>query len=148
VIGNVIALFFLGRLSDQVGRRIISLPAIGVAAVSTIFYLLASGTGWLYWARVLSGLSIGLGSGTCTAWLVELSEDKDESAASVLATAANMLGLGVGPLLGGFLAQYGAWPLHLCFVISMTRLELIKNKFSWIYIKSITMESYHVVISS
>ncbi|MFG2557006.1 hypothetical protein [Streptomyces sp. NPDC048581] len=32
-----------------------------------------------------------------------------------MATAANMGGLGCGPLLAGVLAQYAAWPLYLPF---------------------------------
>src|SRR5215212_4918557 len=33
VVGNLAALIFLGRLSDQIGRRRVALPAMGVAAI-------------------------------------------------------------------------------------------------------------------
>ena len=36
-----------------------------------------------------------------------------------MATAANMGGLGCGPLLAGILAQYAPWPLYLPFVVHL-----------------------------
>ena len=36
-----------------------------------------------------------------------------------LATAANMLGLGLGPLLAGFTSQFLPWPVHLAFVVHL-----------------------------
>lgn len=51
---------------------------------------------------MLSGLSVGLTTGTATAALVELHPDR--RTATTLATAANMGGLGLGPVLAGVLA--------------------------------------------
>ncbi|MUH18039.1 MFS transporter, partial [Staphylococcus aureus] len=34
-------------------------------------------------------------------------------------TAANMLGLGCGPLLAGLLAQYAPWPLRLPYLVHL-----------------------------
>ena len=56
VLGNLVALLFFGRLSDQIGRRSATLPAIGVGLLSTLAFLLADGTVWLFIARILSGL--------------------------------------------------------------------------------------------
>ncbi len=122
VVGNLTALFFLGRLSDRLGRRRVSLAAIGLACVSTGIFLCVSGTAWLFAARVVSGLAIGLASGTNTAWIVELAEGKDKAGASVMASSANMLGLAVGPLMEGVLAQYAPVPLRLGFCIYLAML--------------------------
>jgi MFS family permease len=56
VIGNLLALLFLARISDQLGRRRVILAAIAVAGVSSAFFLFAASTAWLYWARMLSGV--------------------------------------------------------------------------------------------
>ena len=40
VVGNLAALFFFGRLSDQVGRRRVGVPAVLVGGVSAIVFLL------------------------------------------------------------------------------------------------------------
>ncbi len=125
VVGNLTALFFLGRLSDQIGRRRVSLPAIGLACISTLIFLFAPGSLWLFAARVLSGFAIGLASGTYTAWIAELTEGEDKSGASVMASSANTLGLAIGPLMGGLLAQYAPAPLYLSFVIYLLLLIIM-----------------------
>jgi MFS family permease len=48
VLGNLVALLFFGRLSDQIGRRITSLPAIGFGVASAVVFALAASTPWLY----------------------------------------------------------------------------------------------------
>ena len=69
VIGNLAALMFFGALSDQIGRRKVALGSLAVAALSTVLYFVAPNPVWLFLARVISGLSIGVASGTGTAWL-------------------------------------------------------------------------------
>ncbi len=117
VLGNLGALLFLGRLSDQVGRRMVSLPAMGIVGVSTLVFLFAMSASWLYWARALSGVGVGLVSGTATAWLTDFYGDDGKSHATLAATSANFSGLAVGPLLAGPLAQYAPWPSHLSFPV-------------------------------
>jgi MFS family permease len=114
VVGNLIALTLLGRLSDQIGRRRVALPAMGVAAIGTLVFLFADSTGWLYLGRILTGFVNGLGAGAGTAWLAELDDDRTYTA--VVATGGNFAGLAAGPLLSGVLAEYAPWPLHLPYV--------------------------------
>lgn len=113
VLGNLAALVLGGRLSDQLGRRRVMLPALGLAIASAIVFLFAQGTAWLFSARVLSGLATGLGSGAATAWLAELQPRSDKATGSLLAAAANMLGTAMGPLLAGLLAAFAPSPLSL-----------------------------------
>jgi hypothetical protein len=101
VIGNLTALLFFGRLSDQIGRRRTALAAIGVGILSTLVFLFALDTGWLFVARMLSGFAIGIASGTGTAWLAELQGGRDKSRATLMASGANMAGLSVGAVLAG-----------------------------------------------
>ena len=115
VLGNLVALLFFGRLSDQIGRRIVTLSAIGVGIASALAFAFATGTPWLFAARALSGFSTGLASGTATAWIAELYDDR--GAASRIAAGANFFGCAAGPLLGGLLAQFAFWPLRLPFFI-------------------------------
>ncbi|TWJ16566.1 MFS transporter [Geobacter argillaceus] len=65
----------------------------------------------------MSLAAIGIASDTNTAWITDLTEGSDKSGASVMASCANMLGLAVGPLMGGMLAQYVPAPLQLSFCI-------------------------------
>lgn len=122
VIGNVTALLFLGRLSDQIGRKRVCLPALGLAAVAGLVFLTAADTAALYIGRLVIGLTVGILSGTGTAWLTDRT---DRSRATVIATIANLTGVAVGPVAGGLLAQYGPRPLELPFVAYLVLVALV-----------------------
>ena len=117
VIGTVTTMFFLGRLSDQIGRRPVVLSSLGIAAAGAVIFLFANATTWLFPARILSGLAIALASGASTAWIVELQTQKDTTFATQITIGANLLGLGLGPFIAGLLAEYAQWPLRLCYVV-------------------------------
>jgi len=117
VVGTVSAMFFFGRLSDQIGRRSVVLVSLGIAGVSALVFLTATNTALLFPARILSGLAIALAAGASTAWLVELEPNHDKTTATQVVIAANLAGLGTGALLSGFLAQYAPWPLRLVYIV-------------------------------
>ena len=117
VVGNLVALLFCGRVSDRIGRVRVGVPALILALCSTLLYVLASGTVWLFAARLVSGFAVGLSSGTGTAWLADLYGKSGQSRATVAATSANLAGAAAGPLLAGLLAQYAPAPLQLPFFV-------------------------------
>ncbi|TGQ69682.1 MFS transporter [Mesorhizobium sp. M00.F.Ca.ET.186.01.1.1] len=125
VVGNLGALLMFGRLSDVIGRRPAALASTAVAVVSALVFLLAQNVAWLDVARILSGLGIGVGAGTGTAWLAELIEGEDKSRAAVLATSTNFIGIGLGALVSGLLAEYAPWPLRLTFAVYLALLALV-----------------------
>lgn len=125
VLGNLFALLFFGRLSDQIGRRRVSLPAIGVGIASAAVFAAASGTPWLFAARALSGFSTGLASGTATAWIAELYGGSGRGAAARIAAGANFFGCAAGPLLAGVLAQFAPAPLRLPFFVYLVALGAV-----------------------
>jgi len=105
----MLVLLGFGRLSDQIGRRKVLLTALGCAILSSIVFVFAQNLGWLFVGRFISGVSAGLVMGTATAALNELQPQRNTRFAALISTASNMLGLGVGPLLSGVLAQYTPW---------------------------------------
>ena len=113
VLGNLAALLFFGPLSDQIGRRATSLPAIVVGIASTAVFAAAQGTAWLFAARGLSGFSTGLASGAATAWIAELYAGGRSGGAARIASGANFFGCAAGPLMGGLFAQFAPAPLRL-----------------------------------
>jgi MFS family permease len=109
-------LLLAGRSSDQAGRKPVLAVALGISALSTVAFMLAPDEGVLMVARILSGLSAGLVTGTATAMLTELiPASASRGRASLTATAANMGGLSLGPLVAGLFAQYLPHPTTLVF---------------------------------
>jgi MFS family permease len=117
VVGNLAALFAFGRVSDQAGRRLVSLLVIAVAGASTLLFLFAVHPAMLFVGRAASGLAIGVGAATVTAWIADLYPAADKAQASRLAAAVNLVGLAVGVVAAGLLAQFAPWPLRSVYVI-------------------------------
>jgi MFS family permease len=120
--GVILALLLFGRLSDEIGRRPVLLAGLVLSALSAIAFLLAGGLGPLLVGRLLSGLSAGIFTGTATATLVDFSPPEQRRRATLVATLANMGGLGCGPLLAGLLSQWARSPLRLPFVVDLALL--------------------------
>jgi hypothetical protein len=89
-------------------------------ASGAIFLLWPSVPGLLV-ARVVSGVSVGMLTATATAYLSELDASGrgglSRRRAEIVATAANLGGIGLGPLVSGLLAQYAADPLVLPYLV-------------------------------
>ena len=113
----LMTLLLAGRSSDQAGRRPVMAVALAASALSTVLFILSPGIGVLIVARIVSGLSAGLMTGTATAALTELIPASASRRASLVATAANMGGLGLGPLIAGLFAQYAPHPTTLVFEV-------------------------------
>ena len=120
--GVLAALLLAGRSSDQAGRKPVLAVALCFSALSTVVFILAPNVGVLIIGRILSGLSAGLMTGTATAMLTELVPASASRRASVVATAANMGGLGLGPLIAGLFAQYAPQPTVLVFEVYLALL--------------------------
>jgi MFS family permease len=120
--GVLTALLLAGRSSDQAGRKPVIATALGCSALSTIVIILAPDVGVLIIGRILSGLSAGLMTGTATATLTDLVPAAASRRASLVATAANMGGLGLGPLIAGLFAQYAPDPTVLVFEVYLALL--------------------------
>ncbi len=111
------ALLLAGRSSDDAGRKPVLAVALVTGALSTVVFILATGVGILFLGRILSGLSAGLMTGTATAALTELAPVSAGRRASLVATATNIGGLALGPLIAGLFAEYGPRPTVLVFVV-------------------------------
>ena len=110
-------LLLAGRSSDQAGRKPVLAVALACSALSTIVFIFAPNVEVLIVGRILSGLSAGLMTGTATAGLTELVPASASRRASLVATAVNFGGLGLGPLIAGLFAQYAPHPTVLVFEV-------------------------------
>ncbi|MFC8341634.1 MFS transporter [Streptomyces rubiginosohelvolus] len=115
-LGVIATLLLAGNVSDEAGRRPVLLAALGFSAASALCFLFEGGLPALFAGRLLSGFAAGLLSGAATVTVMELAPPGRAARAGLAATAANMGGLGCGPLLSGLLAEYAPSPLRLPFV--------------------------------
>ena len=115
-VGTLFALLLFGELSDRIGRRRVLWAVLVLAALSSVVFILAQGVAWLLVARVISGLSVGLCTGTAAAALNELEPHSDNRRAALFSTASNMGGLGLGALVAGLFAEYAPLPTIVVYV--------------------------------
>ncbi|MFF0461435.1 MFS transporter [Streptomyces mexicanus] len=120
-VGVVISLVLAGHLSDRVGRKKVLLPAIGLELVAAVLFLTSTALPVLLAARLLTGLGVGMITATATAHLQELHTAHRPGASlqrfELVSTAANIGGLGVGPLVAGLLAQWVSGPLRTPYLV-------------------------------
>jgi len=98
------------------------LAGLAMGAISAVIFLCTDSIGGLLIARLISGFSAGIMTGTGTVAVIEAAPKRWQNSATLVATAANMLGLGLGPLLAGFTSQFLPWPVHLAFVVHLVLL--------------------------
>jgi len=127
-IGVVVSLFLAGHTSDWLGRRRILVPAVLIDVVAGALFILWPSLPGLLVARFVSGISVGLLTATATAHLTELHATARPHAsrtrADVVATAANLGGIGLGPLIAGVLAQYAPHPLVVPYLVFLALLVI------------------------
>jgi MFS family permease len=120
-VGVVVSLFLAGHVSDWHGRRRVFVPGLLLSIVSAGVFLVWSDVPGLLIGRVIDGLSIGAVTATATTWLAELHAahrpDADTRRAQSVATAANLGGIGFGPLVAGALAEWVGHPLIIPYVV-------------------------------
>ena len=97
----------LGNLSDQYGRRPVLLFALLGFGIDYLFLAFAPTIGWLFVGRIIAGIT-GASITTATAYIADISNDKNRAQNFGMIGAAFGLGFIIGPVLGGLLGEYGA----------------------------------------
>ncbi|HTI18049.1 MAG TPA: MFS transporter [Trinickia sp.] len=118
-LGVLAALLTVGNWSDQLGRRRMLFAGLCASALSAIAFIESGGLAGLLLARLLSGISAGIFTGTATVTVIELAPPAWRSQATLAAAASNMLGLGCGPLLSGVLVQTLPDPMLTPYVVHL-----------------------------
>ena len=111
------ALVLFGRLSDRLGRRVVITLGLVAAVAGLAVFAAARSAVWLYGARALQGLAVGMISGAATAALVELDPEDDRRRASLFPGLAQSAGRAAGPLLAGVLVQWAPAPRQLSYLL-------------------------------
>jgi MFS family permease len=121
IVGVLIGMFVLGHVSDLTGRKRMLLVAVLVQLLALVVYAVSPGLEVLLVARVISGLGAGIAVPTATAYIVDLLDRRGAPdgarRAAILATAANLGGFALGPVICGLLAEFAPRPLSTTYVV-------------------------------
>jgi MFS family permease len=107
------ALLSVGSLSDHVGRRPVLLVAIALQAVALLVFATAGGVPALLLARVVQGLSTGLGIGAVGAGMLDL----DRAKGTIANAVGPLTGTASGALGSSLLVQYLPDPTRLVYLV-------------------------------
>jgi MFS family permease len=122
VVGAAAGFLGLGHLSDRLGRRRVIVPALLVAMTAAVVLAAWPALPGLIIGRLLTGVAVGLMASTATAYLADLHREAHPGHAgspvpALVATAANLGGLSMGPLVAGAAAQWIPAPLVTPYVV-------------------------------
>ena len=123
-IGVLGTLLLAGNLSDRTGRRPVMLAACLLGIASALVFMFSQGIGTLMLGRLISGISAGLFTATATTQIVESAPPERQSRAALLATLANMVGLGIGPVISATTAMLLPAPGQSIFIIDVVALAV------------------------
>jgi MFS family permease len=121
-VGVVVALMVFGSWSDRSGRRPVLLAALSLAVISTLLFLVADDVNVLLLARFCCGVATGIIAAASSAAIQELAGTGGDRRASMLATGANLGGLGAGVIGAGVMVQFLPHPTRLVFWIYLALL--------------------------
>tara|TARA_B100001778_G_scaffold58893_1_gene45662 strand:+ start:622 stop:1845 length:1224 start_codon:yes stop_codon:yes gene_type:complete len=98
---------FLGGLSDQYGRRPVILLSLFGFGVNYLVLALAPNIIWLFLGRIFQGI-MGASLTTASAYIADISTPEKKAQNFGLIGAAFGLGFILGPVIGGYLGQFGS----------------------------------------
>jgi Major Facilitator Superfamily len=112
------ALLFFGALSDHRGRREVILVSLALEIASMLLFRHAGSVGWLVGARAVQGAATGIATSALSAGML----DVDRERGALLNSVAPMLGMGIGAVGAGALAQFAPAPTRLVFDVLLAML--------------------------
>jgi MFS family permease len=115
--GVLAALLLAGRLSDEIGRRPVLLTALGTLMATTVLFMLADSTAWLFVARGIQGVATGLALGAASAALLDLHPDRDPAQVGLTNGVVSASGMGLGVLISATLVELAPAPRVLPYVV-------------------------------
>ncbi|NUU35969.1 MFS transporter [Pseudomonas sp. C2B4] len=107
----LVALLTVGSLSDYLGRKPVIFTAVLLNSVAMLLFIYADSVAWLISARVLQGFATGMATAVLSATLL----DTDRQQGPLVNSVAPLMGMALGGLGCGLLAEFAPAPLHLTY---------------------------------
>jgi len=108
----LVALLFVGSLSDHVGRRPVLFAALAIELAAMGTFAEARGVAWLAAGRILQGLATGTASGAVSAMMIDL-QPPGSRLGALMTNVSSAGGIALGALGSGLLVSYAPLPTRL-----------------------------------
>lgn len=105
-ISGAIATPFIGRLSDQRGRKLFIATGLALYTLVSLGYIWAGSVEQLALVRLLQGAAFGMITPIAQAYIGDISPEGEEGKWMGYFNASFFTGFGFGPLMGGALAEH------------------------------------------
>ncbi|MFS2071962.1 MFS transporter [Pseudomonas sp. CT11-2] len=105
------ALLTVGSLSDYLGRKPVIFTAVLLNMLAMLLFINADSVAWLIGARVLQGFATGMATAVLSAALL----DTDRQQGPMVNSVAPLLGMALGAMGCGLLAEFAPLPLQLTY---------------------------------
>ena len=96
----------IGNLSDRFGRRPVLLASLFSFCLDYLLLAFAPNLYWLFLGRIIAGIS-GASITTATAYIADISTEKNRTKNFGMLGAAFGIGFIIGPVIGGILGKFG-----------------------------------------
>lgn len=106
LLGTVIPLLFMSRISDHLGRRPVTVMILMVSLCGCLTFAYINQPSMLMAGRFIQGIASGLGSSTIAAYVVDLSAGLPKWVGPTITSSAPTLGLSVGAFVSGGVVQF------------------------------------------
>ncbi|WPN31796.1 MFS transporter [Pseudomonas sp. P5_109] len=130
------ALLTVGSLSDYLGRKPVIFTAVVLNILAMLLFIYADSVAWLISARVLQGFATGMATAVLSATLL----DTDRQQGPLVNSVAPLLGMALGGLGCGLLAEFAPAPLHLTYWLLLV-LFAMQAVWVWRLPESVTRQS-------
>ena len=118
--GALTSLLFLGRLTQRHGFLAILRTGLALMTAGVVLSALAWNVPVFMLARLMIGLASGMITTSASIGMVQARPGRDPRRTAALTTVAMTLGFGLGPLVGGLMAQWVPHPLVTAYVPTAT----------------------------
>ena len=116
MLGALASLLILGRATQRFGFLPVLRVGLITMTLGVFMSMLSNGPAMFAVSRVLIGLASGMITTSSAIGLVRVSRSADPKRTSAAITVIMTLGFGMGPLLGGLMAQIAPYPLRSAYV--------------------------------
>ncbi|NHI17536.1 MFS transporter [Microbacterium excoecariae] len=120
----IFGLLVLGRLSNHLGRKPVSMAAVAIAILGCLVYLVVDEVAPLLVGRGLQGLAAGVASSAIAAFVVDTGPAKHRWLVTSITSAGATVGLAIGAFGAGALVDFAPLPRLLSYLAATVLLGI------------------------